>query len=188
MIELGIVLAAYKASFAFTHLVVNWTMDKIGFWLLLPIILATCVVVVFYTREGCVGCYLQENEGIELQPIERENPVPDDEGVMRKTGPSFSELLGNVADTNARVEHEPSRSRPGRMTGMLGISRLVKSRSSFFLLGQRFAFIYFTSPVKLLKISYFFSVYATCFLDPWAFPIGNKGGEYSKVGQRPLSV
>jgi hypothetical protein len=146
MIELGIVLAAYKASFAVTHLFVNWTIDKIGFWLLVPIVFAICVFVVFYAREGYVGYYIRESEGIGLQSIERGNLVPNDGGMMRQTGRSISEPLGNVADNETCVEHGTSMGRPRHMTGTLGIFRLIKSRSSCFYVRSTFRLHLFHQP------------------------------------------
>ncbi|PVF95340.1 hypothetical protein CPB86DRAFT_788082 [Serendipita vermifera] len=155
MIQLGIVLGAYKASSAVSYVVVRWIMKVVGFQVLLPILVIASGSLGFYTWSPYIVRYpVEDVRGAVVTGHAVSSTHPDrTEGA----GDIMSAEPSNAANEGHRDEND---STENAQTSPSSINGFIPP----FIQG------YLTDHTKLLKTSYFLGVFATGFLDPLALP------------------
>jgi hypothetical protein len=169
MIQLGIVLGAYKAGGAVTYVFVYWIMTAVGFQLMLPLIIVASTFLLIYARSSYIDCYNPRDGQITLGAV---TISPQDS--VEVIDNLVSRSSRDAANTRQNGENEESRETQITMNSKIRkeIHWTKQSRSLIAHLDVYLTQIqsFLNDHVQLLKVAYFFGMFATCLLDSWGLP------------------
>jgi hypothetical protein len=97
MIELGILLGAYKASCTVTYTSVHWIMKTVGFQVVLPLIIIASATLIIYSRSSYI-------DGSNLGP--GQSSIITEEAIMTLS-PGGIEGSSNIAPEPSRDAGNP---------------------------------------------------------------------------------
>jgi hypothetical protein len=170
MIQLGVVLGAYKASSAVTYVFVRWIMRSIGFQLMLPIIMIASALLAVYAWSPYIDRYKSEvgqgsTDEVATSPTRNRTEVSGD------VAPEPSSSATNTRQNDGNQQPESTETQDN------GNIRQEIHQSQAAVLIDNYLDVYLAhirkflgDHVKLLKAAYFLGMFATGFVDPLALP------------------
>jgi hypothetical protein len=169
MIQLGIVLGAYKAGGAVTYVFVYWIMTAVGFQLILPLIIVASTFLLIYARSSYIDCYNPRDGQITLGAVTTslQDRIEEVDNLVSGSSRDAANTRQNGENEESRETQTPINSKIREEIHWTRQSRLLIACLDVHLT-QIQSFL--KDHVQLIKIAYFFGMFATGLLDSWGLP------------------